>query len=86
MCQTYCSRSAATSLFPNPKETKKDEKEIQLGQMLAGRIMFVRIGEQKFLLLFQVSLITFFRQDAQPALPVIDLAQGQSPCNLLHKR
>ena len=51
----------------------------QAGSCLSGW------GNRNPPLLFQVGLITFFCQDAQPALPVIDLARGQPQYNLLHK-
>lgn len=72
---------------PNPEGDEVGMEETQSGVVLAGRILFVRVVKQEFSsLIFQGSLITSFCQDAQPALPVIDLAHSQPQYNLLHKR
>ncbi len=83
MCQTWVKRTRPPP--PNPERDRERMEESQSGVQFAGCVLFVWEGQQKFSLLFQVSLIIIFCQDAQPALPVIDLAHSQPQYNLLHK-
>lgn len=66
-------RNACTCLLPPKRRMEENQSSV----LLEGFILSVSLRNQKCCLLFQVSLITTFCQNAQQAQPLIDLAQSQ---------